>query len=223
MARRTILVCVITAFVLTTLPTFAPGMRSLTSRMRDRTRSGEETDTRNPYDSQARGRENSSAEDLYADMPVSSGVGTMTRQGSPIADPNAVKARVAAFADLASALEAVSRRSTPEVSQWLNSQKEDNRIMQIRSAYRQAATELLLVRSLAEKDGAAKTVAAIDGILLEREVRYQKLIRTIQKTEALAERNDTDVRGRGDTRGRYDRNSRYGNRRGGYNTGRRRR
>jgi len=111
-----------------------------------------------------------------------------------VADPNKVRAKVKSFTGLEKTLADLDRQSQIEVNEWLKSTT-DNRINQVRAVERQVKAELDAIRKIAVEEKAAKTVAAIDGLELNRLERMRKLFRRMQE-EAKGSRQTRGVRGR---------------------------
>jgi len=112
----------------------------------------------------------------------------------PLADPNKVKAKVRSFEGLEKALMEVDRQSQSELREWLQTTT-DNRMTQVRAVERQVRAELSFIRKLAVEEKAVKTVAAIDGLTLNRQERSRKLLRKMEE-EAKALRQSRSIRGR---------------------------
>ena len=96
-----------------------------------------------------------------------------------IADPNKIRAKVKSFAGLEKTLSDLDRQSQGEVNAWLQSTT-DNRMNQVRAVERQVRAELDAIRRIAVEEKAVKTVAAIDGLELNRMERMRKLLKRIQ-------------------------------------------
>ncbi len=133
---------------------------------------------------------------LYEDT-ASTPAPTYTRpqtEPNQVADPNKVRAKVKSFAGLEKTLADLDRQSQIEVNEWLKSTT-DNRINQVRAVERQVKAELDAIRKIALEEKAAKTVAAIDGLELNRLERMRKLFRKMQE-EAKGIRQTRGARGR---------------------------
>jgi len=140
------------------------------------------------------------------------------------ADPNIVKAAIRAYPELEKILTELAMRSRIEVRQWLSyKENQDVRVNEVRAMHTQSVTELQVLKKVAEADGAKRTAAAIDALLLERQGRYERLAKEIvlQQRKLAAERNQVgDTSGRTSTR----RTNTTGGRTGGrttYQSGRR--
>jgi hypothetical protein len=97
-----------------------------------------------------------------------------------VADPNAVKARIGEFKGLGEALEQVNTESKDEVYKWTLS-KPDDKLELALAVQKQITAELNFLRKLAIEEKAAKTTAAIDGILLNRQERSKGVIEKLEK------------------------------------------
>jgi len=99
----------------------------------------------------------------------------------PIADPNAVRARLKQFKGLEEALDQVDRRSRQyEVRQWLD-RSADNRIELAKAVHGQDRAEFAVIRNFAVEENAKKTTAVVDSILASRQQRYTKLVKQIEQ------------------------------------------
>jgi hypothetical protein len=97
-----------------------------------------------------------------------------------IADPNAVRAEIGKFEGLGEALKQVNIKSGNEIGEWTKG-KLDDRLNLALASQKQITAELKLLREIASKEGAAKTTAAIDGILLDRQERFKSVIEKLEK------------------------------------------
>jgi len=93
-------------------------------------------------------------------------------------------------------MEQVGRGSKAEVIEWRRLQESlvsatavDNRSRLGREVQKQVALELGFLRKIAEEEGAKKTVAAIDGVLLYRQYRLEKLNKQLQADRRAARAN----------------------------------
>jgi len=102
-------------------------------------------------------------------------LGATTAAAEPVVkDPNAVKAEVEKFEGLAEQLAKLDRDRDQGMLRWTRSLDKE-KLGELRAAHKQIAGELMLLRKLAAEEGAAKTVAAIDHIMLARVQRQEKL------------------------------------------------
>jgi hypothetical protein len=136
------------------------------------------------------------SENLYEEptSPETPGIAGPRIGPDPLADPNKVRARVKSFEGLEKALMDVDRQSQNEMREWLQ-KTTDNRVTLERAVERQVRAELDFIRKLAVEEKAVKTVAAIDGIALNRQERSRKLLRRMEE-EAKALRQPRSTRGR---------------------------
>jgi hypothetical protein len=121
-----------------------------------------------------------------------------------LADPNAIRRKVASFAGLAATLEALDTKSGTEQRSWR--QVRDNRTSVLRSAHGQFEEEMTVLKAVATKENATNTSAAIDDLLAQRQTRYDEIydvLREQRRAAILAEREANESsRGRGRGRGR---------------------
>ncbi len=113
----------------------------------------------------------------------------------PLADPNKIEAAIKAFEGLDKELAELKRKSGEEIRQWFN-KEDDNKTNLAKAAHEQSKEELMFIRKLAVEEGAKKTTAAIDGLLLSRQERFDKLIEKFQEEKRELRRTRT-------TRDRY--------------------
>lgn len=97
-----------------------------------------------------------------------------------IADPNAVRAEIAKYAGLDKAMEKINAKSSEEIREWTRG-KLDDRYELVLAVRKQIAEELNFLKELAVKEGAVKTAAAIDGILLDRQERLKDVTEELEK------------------------------------------
>ena len=135
-----------------------------------------------------------------------------------IADPNAVRAKIEKFEGLAEALKQIDEGSRNEISEWTRGRL-DGRLDLVLAMKKQITAEFKFLRELAIKEGAVKTTAAIDGILLDRQERFKDVIEKLEKeteryrrlTEREEKRNkerEQRERSSGRSRERTDRSKR---------------
>jgi predicted Fe-S protein YdhL (DUF1289 family) len=105
-----------------------------------------------------------------------------------ITDANAVRAEIGKFEGLGEALSEVNTASNDEISKWTSSTKEEKADIAL-AVQKQITTELKFLRETAVKEKDAKTTAAIDGILLDRQERFKNVIEKLeQETERYRKR-----------------------------------
>jgi hypothetical protein len=136
-------------------------------------------------------------ENLYEEpgSPETPGIAGPRIGPDPLADPNKVRARVRAIEGLEKALAELDRQSQNEIREWLQ-KTTDNRTILERAVERQVRAEFDLIRKLAVEEKAVKTVAAIDGMALNRQERAKKLLKKMEE-EAKASRTPRGTRLRG--------------------------
>jgi hypothetical protein len=123
-----------------------------------------------------------------------------------LTDPNAIRTKLKELKDIEKALKEVSRQSgKKEQGAWIRGTIEDRIDLAI-AVEKQVVAELNLVRKAGAEEGAQKTTAAIDGILLDRRERFGKLLAKMDTEMRKMYRGERDFRrGRGRTRGLRDR------------------
>jgi hypothetical protein len=114
------------------------------------------------------------------------------------ADPNAVRARIEKFEGLGDALKQIDVESSDEISKWTLGREE--KLDLALAVQKQITAELNFLRELAVKEGAVKTTAAIDGILLDRQERFkdvtEKLEKETERYRRLIEREEKKTKER---------------------------
>jgi len=131
-----------------------------------------------------------------------------------VTDPN--KPAYMMFEGLEEALRRVDQESRREMREWTRNTAEDKTSL-VKAVQKQVMAEFNFLRELAVEEGAEKTAAAIDGLIADREKRFEEIT---QKMEAAMKRlreregrRGRDRRDRGDRgdqrrRGREDRSRR---------------
>jgi len=115
-------------------------------------------------------------------------------EAGPLADPNRIEAAIKAFKGLQEELDELNKTRGSETRQWL--QKETgNRMPLAKDNHEHIMAELMFIRKLAVEEGAKKTTAAIDGLLLNRQQRLDKLIEKFQE-ERVEEKREEKRRAR---------------------------
>ncbi|MCJ7778278.1 MAG: hypothetical protein MUP16_08200 [Sedimentisphaerales bacterium] len=116
-----------------------------------------------------------------------------------VADPNAVRAKIKEFEGLGEALEKINANSGNEISEWTQGRLDD-RLDLVLAMKKQITAEFKFLRELAIKEGAVKTTAAIDGILLDRQERFKDVIEKLEKeserVRRLSEREEKKTKER---------------------------
>lgn len=122
----------------------------------------------------------------------------------PLTDPNAVKARLSKFTDLEAALKNLETGSRTEIEGWNNGLTECTTEI-IQNVYEQIGAEYDFVRKQAVEESAEKTITAIDGLMLERKGRFDKIVEKMEENEMRRELLESRRGARGSrrsTRGR---------------------
>jgi hypothetical protein len=100
-----------------------------------------------------------------------------------VTDPN--KPAYMMFEGLEEALKRVNKESRKETREWTRSTAEDKTSL-VKAVQKQVMAEFNFLRELAVEEGAEKTAAAIDGLIADREKRFEEIT---QKMEAAMKRN----------------------------------
>lgn len=98
-------------------------------------------------------------------------------------DPNAVRADIEKFEGLDGDLRRINNESRKEISEWTRGRLDD-RLELALAMQEQIKMELEFLRKLAAEEGAAKTTAAINGILLDRQERFVSVIKELERNNA---------------------------------------
>lgn len=98
----------------------------------------------------------------------------------PFTDPNVVKAKIKTFEGLDKELKAIDRMGIRETRGWTTRQSESSPIL-AKAVYKQVEDELIFTRKTAVEENAAKTTAAIDGVMLIRNERFERLLKVMQE------------------------------------------
>jgi hypothetical protein len=102
------------------------------------------------------------------------------RTTGSIDDPNVFKTSIKPVAGLEKELEALAKRSENEMQQWLASSS-DSKISLANTVQEQIKAEFILTRKVAVQEAAKKITAAIDGLLLARQMRLARLVEKMQE------------------------------------------
>jgi hypothetical protein len=118
-------------------------------------------------------------------------------------DPNVVRARIEQFEGLEEALNKVTREGKKEMREWTQGTAED-KLDLVQAVQEQVTAEFNFLRELAVEEGAVKTTAAIDGLLADRQERFGKIIKKMERDrERFRRRSEReDRRSRDRDRGR---------------------
>lgn len=132
----------------------------------------------------------------------------------PLTEPNAVKQRLRKFQGLEDALKNVETQSQKVTTEWING-LEGVTTNIVKAVYEQIGAEYEFVRKQAAEENTNKTTAAIDGVILNRSLRFEKIAEKIQEEKTRRELLES-LRG---SRSRRSPRGRTGARDNGYNTG----
>jgi hypothetical protein len=128
-------------------------------------------------------------------------------------DTKAIKDRIKAFEGLEEELANIEQQSDMEITEWINGLEEITTDI-TKAVYEQIGAEYEFVRKQAEEEQADKTITAIDGMILFRSERFDKIVEKMQEEEMRRELLESrkDSRSRRSTRGRTGtRDSGYSN------------
>lgn len=134
----------------------------------------------------------------------------------PLDDPNAAKARLRMFEGLEEALENVEKESQKVTIEWVRGLTGSTPTL-IKAVYEQVGAEFEFVRKQAVEEAAEKMTAAIDGLLVSRKERFDRIVERMQEENKRREDRESrrtrssrrSIRGRtgtmdsGYNRGRY--------------------
>lgn len=105
---------------------------------------------------------------------------TKVTMNLPFTDPNVVKAKIKTFEGLEKELKTVDRMGIRETRGWTARQSESSPIL-AKAVYKQVEDELAFTRKIAVEENAAKTTVAIDGLILTRNERFERLLKVMQE------------------------------------------
>ncbi len=118
------------------------------------------------------------AEKIVTDANAISDANATLDANAPF-DPNAIEER---FPDVAKAVSIAARSGRKEATGWRSLKAEGGADL-LKSAREQITAELNLIRKFAEEEGAVKTKAAIDLLLIDRADRFEKIIEKLEREE----------------------------------------
>jgi hypothetical protein len=119
-----------------------------------------------------------------------------------LADSNGIKTKLKEFEGLEKALGKVTKGGLREGREWGRGPVEE-RIGLADLVHKQVVDELVFLRQVAVEEGALKTVAATEALLLDRQERFEKVFGKLERSMRRAERSGRGRRGRRDMRYRY--------------------
>ena len=92
----------------------------------------------------------------------------------PFTDPNTVKAKLKTFEGMEKELKTLSRLGIREMRGWTTRQSASSPML-AKAVYQQVAAELNFAKKIAIEEKASKTTVVIDGLLVTRNERLDKL------------------------------------------------
>jgi len=93
--------------------------------------------------------------------------------------------------------EQIDREAENEIRQWLQASVDDKGNL-AQAVHEQIRLEISSIRNVAFEEEAKKTTAAIDGVLLYRQMRFDEFFRKVEEEKrALQQTQDPRIRGRG--------------------------
>ena len=120
------------------------------------------------------------------------------------ADVNAVEDSNRILGELKNDLAGIDRDGQKEIKEWTREGSEkrtaasavlENKIAIVKSAQEQVIKELNFLKTVAVGEGAKKTAAAIDALLADRKVRFEKMIAQMkEEASRLKEREKSQIR-----------------------------
>lgn len=124
-------------------------------------------------------------------------------------DPNIILEKIQEFRGLDRDIKQVSGRGRTESREWTRPNKNNTNLDLARTVNDQVTEEFKFIRELAAEEGAAMTVAAIDGLMLERQERFKEVTEKLEKDLERARKKAERESRRGSERGsRRERDSR---------------
>lgn len=116
-----------------------------------------------------------------------------TAGATTVADPNAIRAKIEEFEGLDEALEQINKEGKGETREW--TRRTEDKLELALAVQKQITAEFNFLRELAVEEGAVKTTAAIDGMLLDRQERFKDVIEKFEKErERLRRRSEREER-----------------------------
>jgi hypothetical protein len=112
-----------------------------------------------------------------------------------LADANAIKTKLQEHEGLEKALGKVTKGGLKEGREWGRGPVEE-RIELADLVHKQVVDELVFLRQVAVEEGALKTVAATEALLLDRQERFEKVFGKLERSMRRAERSGRGRRGR---------------------------
>lgn len=133
--------------------------------------------------------------------PVRTDPNSVTAGSEAPPDANTIKSKLKEFEGLEQELMKVSKGSGRETREWMRGPVEEMYAL-AKAVEEQIDAELTFVRQVAAEEGSLKTTAAIDGLILERQGRFDKIFRRMEASIRRGRRGQRGfrrdgVRGRG--------------------------
>lgn len=123
-------------------------------------------------------------------------------------DPNAINAKVNEFEGLKARIEDVCKKDRREFGRWTRVPIDDPAGLAT-EVQKQIIAEMVMIREIAAEEGAVKTIAAIDSLLIDRQDRLDKIIKRMSFKLRDQKGNEPETgntrNGYRDSRGRRDR------------------
>ncbi len=108
----------------------------------------------------------------------------------PLDDPNAAKARLRKFEGLEEALKNVEKESQKVTTEWVSGLTGSTPTL-IKAVYEQVGAEFEFVRKQAVEEAAEKMTAAIDGLLVSRKERFDRIVERMQQEQKRREERES--------------------------------
>jgi hypothetical protein len=114
-------------------------------------------------------------------------------------DPNVILEKIQEFKGLDRDIKQATAGARTESREWTRPNKETN-LELARAVNDQVIEEFKFIRELAAEEGAAMTVAAIDGLMLERQERFEQVTKKLEQDQERAQKKaEREERRRGGT------------------------
>ena len=115
-------------------------------------------------------------------------------------DPNVILEKIQEFKGLDRDIKQVTDQARTESRAWTRPNKDNSNLDLAVAVNDQVTEEFKFIRELAAEEGAAMTVAAIDGLMLERQERFEQVTKKLEQDLARARKKaEREERRRGGT------------------------
>jgi hypothetical protein len=144
---------------------------------------------------------------MDSNLPAPKGPADVKTISTPVkADVNTVEDSNKILGELKNDLADIDKEGQKEIKEWTRKDNErrttitasavlENKIELVKKAMDQVIKELNFLKTVAVKEGAKKTAAAIDTLLADRKVRFEKMIAQIkEEVSRLKEREKSQTR-----------------------------